>query len=342
MGEKANFNEVEYFSRVMLVPKPNGEWRFCVDLRGVNKNVEVEYWPLTKVDIRLQGMAGSKYFTTLDLPQAFHNIPLDTSSRKYFGFVAPSGIYRYKTLPMGFVNSMALFTRLMDMAMLGMGDMVSVYVDDVIVFSKTWEDHLKHLELVFGKLEDAGLKVNLAKCTFAKNEVPFLGHMVSDKGISMDPRKIQAIKELPLPTDLTKLRSFLGATSHYRKFIKNYSKIALPLSELTKKCSNLKDQIQSPACIQAFNQLKEAMCNDTVLAHPDLSKQWVLSCDASKYGVGCVLQQRTKEHPDKTGDNYNDVKLSQLKPVAYFSKKLSEVEMRSYSIYEKEAYAVLW
>ena len=134
--EKANFNEVEYFSRVMLVPKPNGEWRFCVDLRGVNKNVEVEYWPLTKVDIRLQGMAGSKYFTTLDLPQAFHNIPLDTSSRKYFGFVAPSGIYRYKTLPMGFVNSMALFTRLMDMAMLGMGDMVSVYVDDVIVFSK--------------------------------------------------------------------------------------------------------------------------------------------------------------------------------------------------------------
>ena len=188
-------------------------------------------------------MAGAQFFTTLDLPQAFHNIPVAENSRKYFGFMAPNGLYRYKTLPMGYVNSMALFTRLMDMAMIGLGDMVSVYVDDIICFSQTWQQHMRDLDTVFQRLQKTGLKVNLAKCQFAQTEVPFLGHLVSREGIKMDPRKVAAIDNMELPTDITQLRSFLGATSHYRKFIKDYAQIALPLSELTKKCHNLKDQI---------------------------------------------------------------------------------------------------
>jgi hypothetical protein len=156
-AEPCTIEDIEYCSRIMLVPKPNGEWRFCVDLRGLNKNVELEHWPLTKVDIRLQGMAGAQFFTTLDLPQAFHNIPLAETSRKYFGFKAPNGLYRYKTLPMGYVNSMALFTRLMDMAMIGLSDMVSIYVDDIIVFSKSWQQHMLDLETVFQRLHKAGL-----------------------------------------------------------------------------------------------------------------------------------------------------------------------------------------
>jgi hypothetical protein len=342
-AERAKFDQVEYCSRIMLVPKPNGDWRFCVDLRGVNKNVQLEHWPLTKVDIRLQGMAGSQFFSTLDLPQAFHNIPLAPESRKYFGFKAPDGLYRYKTLPMGYVNSMALFTRLMDTSMIGLGDFVSVYVDDLIVYSRTWTDHLQHLDRVFHRLHKAGLKVNLAKCAFAREEVPFLGHLVTRQGIRMDPAKVAAIRDMPLPDDLTKLRSFLGATGHYRKFVKDYSKVAHPLSELTKKCANLKREIQSESCKQAFDLLKKALCGEQVLQHPDIDRQWVLSCDASKYGVGCVLQQRIGSVPDRddTG-TYVTPKPSQLRPIAYFSRKLSEQEINSYCIYEKEAYAVVW
>jgi hypothetical protein len=276
-AEKCGIDDIEYCSRIMLIPKPNGDWRFCVDLRGVKKNVELEHWPLTKVDIRLQGMSGAQYFSTLDLPQAFHNIPLARDSQKYFGFMAPDGLYRYKTLPMGFVNSMALFTRLMDMAMIGLGDMVSVYVDDIIVFSKSWQKHMVDLNTVFGRLQTAGLQVNLAKCQFARTEVPFLGHMVSREGIKMDTKKVAAIDSMPLPEDLTQLRSFLGATSHYRKFIKDYSQIALPLSELTKKCSNLKQQIKSQDCVDAFQKMKDILKSDVILMHPDLDKQWVLS-----------------------------------------------------------------
>ena len=342
-AEKAKFDEVEYCSRIMLVPKPNGDWRFCVDLRWVNKNVDLEHWPLTKVDIRLQGMAGSQFFSTLDLPQAFHNIPLEEKSRKYFGFKAPDGLYRYKTLPMGYVNSMALFTRLMDTSMIGLGDFVSVYVDDLIVYSRTWEDHIQHLDKVFGRLHKAGLKVNLAKCAFAREEVPFLGHLVTRQGIRMDPAKVAAISEMQLPDDLTKLRSFLGATGHYRKFVKDYSKIAQPLSELTKKCANLKKEIQSEECIRSFELLKKALNGTGVLQHPDIDRQWVLSCDASKYGVGCVLQQRIASVSDRDEDgNYVPPKPSQLRPVAYFSRKLNEQEIKNYCIYEKEAYAVVW
>ena len=342
-AEKSSMDEIEYCSRVMLVPKPNGEWRFCVDLRGVNKNVELEHWPLTKVDIRLQGMGGANFFSTLDLPQAFHNIPIAEESRKYFGFMAPNGLHRYKTLPMGFVNSMALFTRLMDMSMVGLGDMVSVYVDDLIVYSKSFQDHLHHLRVVFSRLQKAGLQVNLAKCEFAKKEVPFLGHVVSSEGIKMDPRRVSAIQDIELPDSITKLRSFLGMTSHYRKFIENYVGIALPLSEIAKTPTNVASQIDSDECKRAFQQLKEKLASDTILMHPDLDKQWVISCDASSYGIGCVLQQRIGGVPDKKSNGeYGPAKSSELRPVAYFSKKLSEAEKKSYCIYEKEAYAVIW
>jgi exodeoxyribonuclease III len=342
-AEKCGFEDIEYCSRIMLVPKPNGDWRFCVDLRGVNKNVELEHWPLTKVDIRLQGMAGAQFFTTLDLPQAFHNIPLSENSRKYFGFMAPDGLYRYKTLPMGYVNSMALFTRLMDMAMIGLGDMVSVYVDDIIVHSKSWEQHILDLNTVFQRLQKTGLKVNLVKCEFAKSEVPFLGHLVSREGIKMDPMKVAAIDNMELPQDITQLRSFLGATSHYRKFIKDFSQIALPLSELTKKGGSIKTRMAETDCKEAFEQLKASLKSDVVLLHPDLDKQWVLSCDASSYGVACVLQQRINGVPCQDANGkYTEPKNKELRPVAYFSKKLTDSERKGYCIYEKEAYAVVW
>ena len=301
-AEKVNYEDIEYCSRIMLVPKPNGDWRFCVDLRGVNKNVEIEHWPLTKVDIRLQGMSGAQFFSTLDLPQAFHNIPLAEESRKYFGFKAPDGLYRYKTLPMGFVNSMALFTRLMDTSMIGLGSFVSVYVDDLIVFSRTWSQHMDHLDQVFTRLQGAGLKVNLAKCAFAREEVPFLGHLVTRDGVKMDPAKVAALDNMPLPNDLTKLRSFLGASGHYRKFVKDYAMLARPLSELTKKCKDLKKEIQTSECKQSFESLKAALRSGQVLQHPDIDRQWVLSCDASKYGVACVLQQRIVGLPDCDGE----------------------------------------
>ena len=342
-AEKVNYEDIEYCSRIMLVPKPNGDWRFCVDLRGVNKNVELEHWPLTKVDIRLQGMSGAQFFSTLDLPQAFHNIPLAEESRKYFGFKAPNGLYRYKTLPMGFVNSMALFTRLMDMSMIGLGSFVSVYVDDLIVFSRDWSQHMDHLDQVFTRLQHAGLKVNLAKCAFAREQVPFLGHLVTREGVTMDPAKVAALDRMELPDDLTKLRSFLGATGHYRKFVKDYSMIARPLSDLTKKCSNLKQEIQKQECKQSFESLKAALRSGQVLQHPDIDRQWVLSCDASKYGVACVLQQRIPGLPDCDDDGkYTTPKPSQLRPVAFFSKKLSAAETKNYCIYEKEAYALVW
>ena len=341
--EPCNHQDIEYCSRIMLVPKPNGDWRFCVDLRGVNRNVEIEHWPLTKVDVRLQGMQGSQFFTTLDLPQAFHNIPIHENSQKYFGFMAPNGLYRYRTLPMGFVNSMALFTRLMDMAMIGLGDFVNIYVDDLIVFSPTWEEHLIHIREVFNRLAKAGLKVNLSKCTFAKPEVPFLGHIVSKDGIKMNPKKVEAINKMEIPSDISKLRSFLGATGQYRKFIQGYSKIAQPLTELTKKVNNFKEQIKNPECIEAFDKLKLALASEQVLAHPNLDKQWILSCDASSYGIGCVLQQRREEVDDKNKQGeYTSPKNKELRPVAYFSKKLTAQEVKSYSIYEKEAYAVVW
>ena len=159
-----------------------------------------------------------------------------------------------------------------------------------------------------------------------KSEVPFLGHIVSTKGIKMDPKKIKAVQEMTFPDDVTKLRSFLGATSHYRKFIKDYVSVALPLTELLKQPSKITEASSSQVCVNSFNSLKEKLMSNNILSHPDIDRQWVLSCDASAYGIACVLQQRISGVPDQTKDGkYTTPKNSHLQPIAFFSKKLNDL-----------------
>jgi hypothetical protein len=213
-----------------MVKKSDGTYRMCVDFRKVNASTKKDAYPMPRIDETLEKLEGSKFFSSMDAEKGYHQVPMDEASKPITAFTTPKGLFQYKRMPFGLTNAGATFQRMMN-TVLGKltWDQCMVFIDDIVVYSRSWDEHISSLRLVFEKLREAGITLKLAKCNFGADHVKFLGHVVSREGVGPDPEKIKAIRELELPTTLKALKSFLGMTGWLRKFIKDYAKIAAPM-----------------------------------------------------------------------------------------------------------------
>lgn len=280
-----------YSAQTVLVKKKSGKWRMCVDYRKLNEKTIKDAYPLPRIEDNLDSLAGARMFSTLDCNMAYHQIELEEKDKIKTAFATPlGGLYHYVTMPFGLCNAPATFQRVAEKALEGLQWKIAVlYLDDIIVFSHDFESHIKNLELVLDRMITAGLKLKPSKCTFFQSETNFLGHVISENGVKTDPSKVEVIKNLKSPICLKELRSFLGLTSYYRKFIKDYSEIAQPLYVLTKK--NV-PWTWSAECETAFRTLKEKLTTAPILAYPKVDGgEFTLDCDASSMSIGAVLSQ---------------------------------------------------
>ena len=311
-------------SPIVLIKKKDGGLRFCVDYRKVNAAMKLDEFPLPRIDDTLDLLAGSRYFTTLDLASGYWQGPIDPASQEKTAFTTFSGLYEFTKMPFGLVNAPATFQRLMEVVLSDLArDVCLVYLDDILVMGKTFEEHTDHLKKVFERIHNAGLRLKPKKYFFAQEKVEYLGHVVSAGGISTDPAKLSAISQFPTPTTVKTLRSFLGLASYYRKFVPRFAKIAQPLHALTKK-DTLFEWTQQ--CQSAYDELKELLMSSPVLAYPDFSRAFILETDASAAGLGAVLAQEQG---------------GAVRPIAFASRSLQPHE-KNYGVTEMEGLGVVW
>lgn len=337
-----------YASPIVVARKKNGDVRMCVDYRTLNSRTIPDQYVTPRVEDALDCLVGSKWFSVLDLRSGYYQIPMAEEDKEKTAFICPVGFFQFERMPQGITGAPATFQRLMERAV---GDMhlleAIVYLDDIIVFGQTLEQHEERLLKVLDRLEECGLKVSIDKCQFCQPEVRYVGHIVSAEGVAVDPAKIEAVTRWKQPHDLKSLRSFLGFCGYYRRFIKNYSSIVRPLTDLTKGFPPTTKSKKDPnsgspkeyfresepfgdrwtsESTAAFNEIVHRLTNTPVLAFADPSKPYILHVDASLDGLGAVLNQ---EHPDG------------VRPVAYASRKLSEAE-KNYPIHQLEFLALKW
>lgn len=305
-------------SPVVIVMKKDLTPRFCVDFRAVNNVTKKDVYPLPRIDEMFDSLGNCRYFTVMDCCSGYWQIAMDPVDQEKTAFVTHCGLYEFNVMPFGLCNSPSTFQRLMEVVLSGLQwKHCMVYIDDIIVFSSTFDGHVKHLTEVLQRINKAGLKLKLSKCKFAQPSLEFLGHIVTKDGITPDPKKVEAVKNFPIPRDITELRSFLGLCSYYRKFVEGFAKIATPLHSLLKKGN---DYAWTPAADSAFNTLRNKLITAPILRFPDFEKPFLLYCDASIRGLGAVLSQKfdEKEHV-----------------IAYGSRSLQPAE-KNYGISELE------
>ena len=308
-------------SPCLLVPKDDGTMRLCTDYRRLNQVTQPDAFPVPRIDDTLDAVSGASYFTKIDLLKGFYQVPLSKQAREASAFVTPDGLFEYVVMPFGMRNASCTFQRLAAWIITGL-EGVRAYIDDLIVFSTSWEEHVERLRALMEKLACARLTVNLAKCEFASPTVTFLGHKIGNGGVSPTDARVREMLELPPPTTRRGVRRLLGMLGYYQRFISDYAGIASPLTNLL--CEG-KKFAWSEECQCAFDKLKASLASAPVLRAPDYGKPFVLYVDASDVAVGGVLCQEVNEFPV---------------PVAYTSKKLVPYQ-RKYATVEKEALAVL-
>ncbi len=252
--------------------------------------------------------------TTLDLCKGYWQLPLEPTSRPYTAFRTPIGLYQFTVLPFGLHGAPATFQRLMDKVLQGCEEWSAAYLDDVVIHSNSWQEHLRHLTQTLEKIKKAGLTLNVGKCEWAKQEANYLGYHLGNGQLRPQVNKVEAICQSPRPKTKKEVRSFLGLVGWYRRFIPNFASIAAPLTNLLNKC------VANPIpwtedCEAAFKTLKEKMCSSPVLQSPDFTQSFLVQVDASAKGLGAVLVQRTQGNE---------------KPVVYLSRKLLP---REYSLF---------
>ena len=316
-------------SPVVMVRKKDGTHRFCVDYRHLNAVTKPDSFPLPRIDDLLDQLGKARYFSTLDLASGYWQIRVHPGSQEKTAFVTPQGLFEFRVMPFGLTNAPAVFQRLMQRVLMDLNpaagpDWVVVYIDDVLVFSRTLEEHLHHLQRVITRLQEVGLKLKPAKCHFARDQVEYLGHLITPNGLKPNPKLVAAVREFPTPQDLKTVRQFLGLSSYYRRFIRGYAAIARPLHRLTRKDTEF---VWTEECEAAVDELRTKLTTAPVLAYPALDHDFVLETDASIKGLGAVLSQKQSD--------------GLLHPVAYASRSLSGPEA-NYGITELETLAVVW
>ncbi|GBG75094.1 hypothetical protein CBR_g19607 [Chara braunii] len=315
-------SESEFGAPVLFMPKKGRKLRMCIDYRGLNRITRKNAYPLPRINDLLDAAGGCKIFSKIDLKSGYHQIEVDPADQHKTVFKTRDGLYEFTVMPFGLTNAPATFQSLMDKVLREqIGRFVVVYLDDILISSKSMEEHLKHLEEVLAILKKTQLHLNLEKSEFGKDSIIYLGHRLSAAGLEPEATKIEVIRDWPQPTNIRELRSFLGLASYYRKFVPRFSIIARPLSRLTSKNVSYS---WDAACTEAFQALKEALVSYPVLRIADPKLTFVVTTDASQYGIGAVLQQ-------DDGDG--------MRPLEYYSKQMPSVKLAT-STYMRELYAL--
>lgn len=336
-----------FASPIVLIRKKSGKLRLCVDYRKLNGKTIRDSYPIPKVEELFAALHGSAWFTQLDVKSAFHAIPMDEASAQFTAFVCPFGLFEYTRMSMGLVNSPLTFQRLMERCVgeMNLKDLV-VYMDDLIIFAKDISSHEDRLFRTLERLRHFGLKLDPEKCKFFQTTVTHLGHVCSKDGISPDPKKIEAVKDWPVPSNIGELKSFLGFAGYYRRFVKGFSQMCKPLNDLTsgyvprKTMKRLgrspsKDDVTlktpfgdkwTATCQQAFETIKHHLTTTPVLGYADLSAPFEVHTDASGFGLGAVLYQRQEDS---------------LKVIAFASRGLTKSEA-NYPAHKREFLALKW
>ncbi|KAI3783857.1 hypothetical protein L1987_42945 [Smallanthus sonchifolius] len=277
---------------VLFVKKKDGSFRMCIDYRELNKLTVKNRYPLPRIDDLFDQLQGASIFSKIDLRSGYHQLRVKEEDIPKTAFRTRYGHYEFVVMPFGLTNAPAVFMDLMNRVCRPYLDkFVIVFIDDILIYSKSKQEHEEHLRLVLDLLKQEQLYAKFSKCEFWLKEVQFLGHVINEAGIHVDPAKIEAVKNWIAPKTPTEIRSFLGLAGYYRRFISNFSKIDVPLTALTHK-GRIFEWGQEQE--EAFQTLKEKLCHAPVLSLPDGSDDFVVFCDASKQGLGCVLMQRGK------------------------------------------------
>lgn len=310
---------------IILVKKKDGSYRLVVDYRKINAITKKDAYALPRIETLLDTLGNASIFSALDMRSGFYQVALAEDSIEKSAFAtAQFGQWAYTRMPMGLCNSVGTFQRMVDLVFKDLiNKSLVAYIDDLNCFSKTHDEHLKDLEKLFICVRKANLKLNIDKCYFFKKKLNFLGYIITAEGLETDPGKIEKIKDFPMPTTVTQIKSFIGIASYYRRFIKDFAAIARPLHNLTKKNQNKWNQ----EAIESFHKLKNALTNTPVLIRPDFDKPFILVTDASKVGLGSILSQLDK-------DGYEH-------PVQYISRGVRGAE-QNYGISKLECLAIVW
>lgn len=320
-------SESPYSSRVVLVKKRNGRYRLCVNFKALNQLVERDRFPLPVIEDQVAKLEGMKYFSTMDMKNGFFHVELTEDSKKYTAFVTENGQFEFNKLPFGYTNAPSIFCRYVAKVLnefVRSGELV-VFMDDILLCTKTIEEHLDLLRRVFSVLKDNSIELNLDKCRFLVTQVEFLGYDIHSNQISPCDRHVRAVRDLPIPQNAKSLQRFMGLLSYFRKFIKGFSAIASPLYGLLKK-----DSVYSfgPQHLEAFETLKSLLVCRPVLCIYSPTAETQLHTDASSHGFGGILMQRQQCD-------------GKFHPVMFFSRRTDPAESRLHS-FELETLAVVY
>lgn len=307
-----------YSSPAILVKKKDGSWRMCIDYRQLNSNTIKNKYPIPVIEDLLDELHGSKYFSKIDLRSGYHQIRMDVKDVPKTSFSTHMGHFEFVVMPFGLTNAPATFQVLMNRILAEhLRKFVLVFFDDILIYSKTLQEHVEHVSKAMEILRTNQLFAKRSKCVFGQRQVEYLGYVISDAGVATDPEKIRAVREWPTPTNITELRGFLGLAGYYRRFIQNFGVICRPMFDSLKKMGFKWEEKQQ----QSFDEIKSRLAQAPVLALLDFTQPFILEADASGSGIGAVLMQGGRL-------------------IAYISKAIGP-RAAGYSTYDKEALAIL-
>ena len=306
-------------SPVLFVRKKDGSIRMCIDYRSLNEVTIKNKYPLPRIDDLFDQLQGAKYFSKIDLRSRYYQLKIRPSDVPKMAFVTRYGQYEFTIMPFGLTNAPTYFMNHMNKVFMEELDkFVVVFIDNILIYSKSAEEHEQHLRIVLERLRAHELYAKFSKCEFWLMKIAFLRHILSEEGVAVDPAKVEAVTNWKQPKTVIEVRSFLGLAGYYRRFIEGFSKIARPMTELTKKDKKF---MWTEACEKSFQELKKRLIIAPVLTLPDIHKYFVVFCDASRQGLGCVLMQDGKV-------------------VAYASRQL-KVHEKNYPTHDLELAAVI-
>ncbi len=312
----------DFSSPSMLVPKPDGTFRFVTNFKAVNAITKSDSYPIPRIEDCIDKIGRAQFVSKFDLLKGFWQVPLTERAKRVSAFVTPDGLFNYCVMPFGMRNSPATFQRLINQVISGLSG-CEAYIDDLVLYSESWDDHLLRLRLLFERLVEAKLTVNLAKSEFCRGTVQYLGHIVGQGHIKPVSAKIDSIAKYAIPKDKKSLMRFLGTIGYYRRFCVNFSSVVTPLTNLLGK--NVK-YVWTDQCCEAFDKVKRLLMSYPVLITANYDEQFSLFVDASDVGAGAVLTQLGSDGLDH--------------PISFYSKKFNK-HQRNYATIEKECFSLI-